>query len=458
MQVGGEQAVLIMDVIRTREMTRYVTMIFFLLGFFAPAMAFAQRESLADLVLEAVTNNADIQATREEVAGLRAESDYAGSLPNPMLGVGILNVPVDSFALDQEPMTQKQVSITQRFPWPGKRGLASESRILSAQQAEARLKEQVLFLQSEVSRAYYDLWLVAERLRLNGELSELVTQAIHASESRYSAGRGMQQAVLAGELELSRLTDEKLALTSRYRVMETRINGLLQRELYRGVAPGAQPDLPVLRASGHWVARAEGENPRLESLNRSVALSRTSLSLAEKAAMPDVDIKVAYGQRDEDQMGRSRDDFISLSASFPVPLWKGRREDRLIASKKAGERAALLSFQGYQRALPHRIDGLVNDMTTAVERFLFYSNDLVPRAKQLSEASVSRYEVGSATYTSMIDAVMVAMKAELAARKFLRDALVAEATLKELTGEMDPGVSELVSDVSTTQKNQDEGS
>ncbi|BCS97901.1 copper transporter [Desulfoluna limicola] len=413
---------------------------------------------MADLLLEAVTNNADIQATREEVSGLRAESDYAGSLPNPMLGVGLLNLPVDSFALDQEPMTQKQVSITQRFPWPGKRGLASEAQLRSAQKAEAKLKEQVLSLQREVVEAYYDLWFVAESLRLNGELSELVRQATHASESRYSAGRGVQEAVLAGELQLSRLTDEKLALKSRYRVLETRINGLLQRERYRAVTPESQPALPGLRPSGEWLARALGENPRLESLGRSVALSRASLSLAEKAAMPDVDIKVAYGQREDDQMGRSRDDFISLSASFPVPLWKGRREDRLIASKKAGERAALLTLQGYQRQLPHRIDELVSDMSTAVERHLFYKEDLVPRTRQLSGASVSRYEVGGATYNSMIDGAMATMKAELAARKFLRDALVAEAKLKELTGEMAPAVGALVNDRGAALKDVGEGS
>jgi cobalt-zinc-cadmium efflux system outer membrane protein len=425
-------------------MTRIITTLFFLIWFLAPAMASAQEDPLAELVLEAVINNADIQATREDIRGLVAASDYAGALPNPKLGVGLINVPVDGFALDQEPMTQKQVSITQRFPWPGKRGLAAEVGLLSAQKAEARLKGQVLSLQRGVTEAYYELWFVAESLRLNTELYGLMAQATHASASRYAAGREMQQAVLSGELALSRLTDEKLALEGRYRMLETRINGLLQRETYRGVSPASQPDLPRLRPVADWLAQAMGENPRLESLDRSVALSRTSLSLAEKEAMPDVDVKVAYGQREDDAMGRSRDDFISLSASVPLPLWKSRREDRLVASKRAGERAALLSYQGYQRSLPHRIDGLANDMDTAVERHLFYRDDLVPRAKQLSEAAVSRYEVGKATYNIMIDEVMAAMKAELTARKFLRDALVAEAKLKELTGELEPGVHGLM--------------
>ncbi len=426
-------------------MTRIIfTVLLITVWVMTPVIGSAGSEPLGGLLREAVMNNADIQATRQVIEGLEAAADYDGSLPNPKLGVGLINVPVDSLSLGQEPMTQKQVSITQRLPWPGKRGLRAEARLLSARKAEARLKAQILSLRREVVEAYYDLWFVAESLQLNEDLSGLVTQAIHASESRYAAGREMQQAVLSGELALNQLTDEKLALEGRYRKLEIRINRVLQRETYRGVSPGPQPDLPRLRPVGDWLSQAVEENPRLESLGRSVALSRVSLSLAEKEAMPDVDVKVAYGQREADATGRSRDDFISLSASFPLPVWKSRREDRLVASKRAGERAAILSYQGYQRSLPHRIDGLANDMATAVERHLFYRDDLVPMARQLSEAAVFRYEVGKASYNIMIDELMAAMKAELTARKFLRDALVAEAKLKELTGALDPGVHELM--------------
>lgn len=399
-----------------------------------PALSLAQEASLAELVLEAVENNAEIRAIREEARGLRAASAYAGALPNPRLGVGLANLPVDSLALDREPMTQKQVSVTQRFPWPSKRGLAAESRLLAARQAEARLKEKALALQRQVARAYYELWFVTESLRLNRALFDLVTQLSHASASRYGAGREMQEAVLTGELELSRLTDEKLALDGRRRGLEVRINRLLQRETHGPVTPATHLPLPPLRGAEAWRVQAEAGNPGLERLQILVASRRAELALAEKAVMPDVDVRVAYGQRDDDPMGNSRSDFVSFTASFPVPLWKSGREDRLVASKRAGERAALLHYQGYRRELPHRIDGVWTDLKTAVERHHYYRDDLVPRARRLADALVSRYEVGGASYTDMIEAAMTAMRAELTARRYLRDALVAEARLMELAG------------------------
>lgn len=412
-----------------------------------PAVGLAGEEALAELVLEAVEANAEIRADRERVSGLRAASDYAEALPNPRLGVGLINVPVDSFDLDQEPMTQKQVSVTQRLPWPGKRGLAAESRLLEARRAEAGMKEKVLALQREVAGTYYELWFVTESLRLNRELFELVSQLIHVSASRYGAGREIQEAVLSGELELSGLTNERLALEGERRRLEIRINLLLQRDVYGPVIPESRLDLPQLRPAEAWVAQAEAGNPRLELLRHEVSLSRVAVSLAEKETMPDVDVSLAYGQREDDPMGNSRDDFVSLSASIPVPVWKARREDRLVASRRAGERAALLRYQGYRLELPHLVGGVVTEMGTAVDRHLFYTEDLVPRARQLSEALVSRYEVGGVSYTDMIEAAMAAMRAELTARQYLKDALLAEMRLMALAGGTFPGVAPFLKSV-----------
>jgi hypothetical protein len=44
---------------------------------------------------------------------LETRPSQAGSLPDPTLGLNALNLPTDSFALDQEPMTQLQILITQ---------------------------------------------------------------------------------------------------------------------------------------------------------------------------------------------------------------------------------------------------------------------------------------------------------------------------------------------------------
>ena len=57
-----------------------------------------------------------IEARLSRASALREEAVAAGERPDPMLQLGALNLPVDSFDLDQEPMTQLRVGISQQFP------------------------------------------------------------------------------------------------------------------------------------------------------------------------------------------------------------------------------------------------------------------------------------------------------------------------------------------------------
>jgi len=58
-------------------------------------------------------------AMGENVQALRAEAPFAGSLQGPVVGIGLLNILTDSFDLDQEAMTQKQLFVAQKIPWFG---------------------------------------------------------------------------------------------------------------------------------------------------------------------------------------------------------------------------------------------------------------------------------------------------------------------------------------------------
>ena len=60
----------------------------------------------------------------------------AGALDNPEVSVGLLNLPVDTFAFNQVDMTNApQLAVRQKIPFPGKRRLRSE---VAAEQFHAK--------------------------------------------------------------------------------------------------------------------------------------------------------------------------------------------------------------------------------------------------------------------------------------------------------------------------------
>ena len=96
---------------------------------------------LSDYVAEALANNPRIRAAEQHYQAMTETVPQAGALPDPQLKLGVANLPVNSFAFNQEPMTGKVVSIMQMFPFPGKLGLASDIAELNSSVAEYQKKE-----------------------------------------------------------------------------------------------------------------------------------------------------------------------------------------------------------------------------------------------------------------------------------------------------------------------------
>ena len=112
----------------------------------------SQRPSLLQaLIDEALANNNALAARRQQIKALKTESPAAGMFDDPKVGIGIISLPVDSFDLNQEPMTQKQISISQKLPWFGRLKLMEKAILLKAAQEEQLLRERELELARQIA-------------------------------------------------------------------------------------------------------------------------------------------------------------------------------------------------------------------------------------------------------------------------------------------------------------------
>ena len=193
--------------------------------------------ALSELITEGLTYNNEIQSLEAQIESIKEESFFAGSLEDPRLGLGVLNLPTDTFSFSQEPMTQKVLFIAQRVPWFGTLSLKAKRTTLLALRQQAVLEAKRLELARKIATAYYELGFVATNLNINDRLRSMVSQLLRVAETRYASGEGLQQDVLQAQVELSKLLDEKIVLKKRYRTLEDRINELLNRESFSPITP-----------------------------------------------------------------------------------------------------------------------------------------------------------------------------------------------------------------------------
>jgi cobalt-zinc-cadmium efflux system outer membrane protein len=390
---------------------------------------------LARLIEEGLIQNKEIKSLEDRVESMKKEIPYAGSLADPRLGFAILNLPTDTFDFDQEAMTQKQIFIAQKFPWFGKLDLRTQRAALKAVRQQAVLDARRLELARKIAVAYYELGFMATSLQTNARLTEIVNQLLGVAETRYATGRGLQQDVLHAQVELSKLLDEKITLDKRRRTLEDQINELLNRESFIAVPPPMNVSYPDLQLEIERLQdKALKENPQLRVRQAQIDITAMEIELARKDYWPDMDVKLAYGQREKDLTGRDLPDFVSGTVTMNIPLWQNSRQDSKLAAVKKDHQAAINFYRNLVESLPHRVDALVTEIRDTQKNYRLFSDALLLQADQWASSALSAYEVGAVEFNTMIGAQIRLLRFELQNANYMFRIYQKRAELEETLG------------------------
>ena len=72
--------------------------------------------SLEQAITLAQKNDPWLHGSRLKQSAVENRSIASGTLPDPKVSLGIINLPTDTWAIDQEGMTQLKVGVSQMFP------------------------------------------------------------------------------------------------------------------------------------------------------------------------------------------------------------------------------------------------------------------------------------------------------------------------------------------------------
>ena len=383
------------------------------LSFALPAAAQAPDALLRSLAAEAEENNADIQAARREVEAARSRVTPAAALDDPMLELGVVNLPAESFSFRREDMTMKMIGFAQRLPYPGKRGLRRDVAEKELEASENNLREAVNKVQRELKMAYFDLGQVDEMARLVQKNRGIVEQLLSIAETRYGVGQASQADVLKAQTQLSKMLDELIKLDRERPMIEAELN----RALGRG--PAAAPVAPqplrarevALRLDELRDAARRGR-PQLLAQQSMIDRSAKQLDLARKDYYPDFDIRFSYGQRDNFQ-DMKREDMISFTVAINLPIWRASKLEPRVSEAEAMRAQASRMYQ----AKLNEIDAMLRREVATAEQSLksvrLYETGILPQARLAVEASLSAYRVGRVDFMTLLDNQMTVFNYEI---------------------------------------------
>jgi cobalt-zinc-cadmium efflux system outer membrane protein len=391
---------------------------------------------LNDLIEAALEKNPDVLAAKSKWEVFKERPPQAGALDDPMLGLGIVNLPVDTFSFRDEDMTMKEISVTQRLPYPGKRGLRSEMAQKEAEAALSDYEEAKNKVSREMKMAYFDLFYANRAIEVTERNREILKLLNQIAETRYSVGEGIHTDVLKAQVELSKMIDELIMLNQSKRTLKARINTLLHQPPFAPLGDPAEVMLEKFSADPEELVKAAAQNrPLLQSMKKMVERNRAGLRLAEKDYYPDFDFKLAYGQRDDGPMGR-RADMVTAMVGINLPLWYKSKQERKVAESQKD----IQSAKDQLAAITNDIRFVISDKLTEIERaekqMELLKTGIIPLATLSLDSAMSSYRVNKVDFITVLDSLMTLFKNEIQYYRLLTDSRKSIAEIEAAVGRL----------------------
>ena len=356
--------------------------------------------TLAEAQRQAVLRSRMLSAQESAVAASRDMAVAASQLPDPVLKLGIDNLPVngpDAGSLTRDFMTMRRIGLMQEITRDEKRELRAARFEREAEKGVAEKSVLVAAIERDTALAWLDRYYAESMAAVVVEQAGEAKLEITAAEGAYRAGRGSQADILMARSALVGLEDRASEINRRLRTATTMLARWVGAVADAPLA--GKPAIDVVRVNVQALESDLAHHPQIEVLAKQEALATTEAKLAQANKRPDWSIEVAYQQR-----GPSYSNMISVGLSVPLPWDQTNRQDREVASKLAMADQARAQREDALRAHIAEVRSMLIEWDSGRDRVARYERDLIPLAKERTAATLVAYRGGKASVTDVLAA------------------------------------------------------
>jgi cobalt-zinc-cadmium efflux system outer membrane protein len=396
--------------------TKLIFLVFPIFILLMPLTPLAQPDkpllNVEQLIEEAIQNNPEILAQKKRWELFKEKIPQASAFEDPMFGFGIISLPTN-FSFKDEDMTMKEFSLSQKFPFYGKRRLMGEMAGKEAEAVSNEIQDKINRIIKDVKTAYYDLshnYRTTEVVQRNKRILEDFAKI---AETRYAVGEGIQQDVMKAHVEVSKMVDELIMLEQKKSALGAKLNALLDRSPETPVGTPEEVVLQKLPIQIEEFQRTAVEtNPTLKGMKKMIEAKEKAYDLAKREYYPDLTARFAYGQRD-DGPDMKRRDMLTGEVMINIPIFYKSKQERKVAEAKAD----IQSLEAQYRAMKNEIHFMITDMASMIQRvdrqLELYKTGIIPQANLQISSAMSAYRVNKADFMTLLDSHMTLYKYEL---------------------------------------------
>jgi len=354
--------------------------------------------SLEEAITLALNNNPKLDVAESKFNAMLNVPDQVGAFPEPRLMLNAVNLPLDSFSLNQTPMTQIQIGISQDLPYPGKLSLKMD---VVEQEALAK-KEEINTTSTRISYRVKYLWwrlfFLDRSLDTLASNVDLLREFIDVAETKYTVGQGLQQEVLLAHVELAKIEDNQLQVDAMRLKTQAMLNALLDRDSSTRISidKDIPLELPNTKSLANLIELATSERPEVKQALLKISAAKKRIELAEQDYYPNFKLGAIYGWR-QDETGLGS---VLLSMNLPFNIEK--RQDKKKDQRKQEWLEKKYVLEDIKNSVEEQIYKALTDYVQSRKQTSIYLERILPQANQTVESMLAGYQVNKVDFLSLL--------------------------------------------------------
>jgi cobalt-zinc-cadmium efflux system outer membrane protein len=353
-----------------------------------------------EMLLQRVERHPSIAVQHALIEAARRRISSRSSLADPMLMLGVQNLPTNSFSFHDDMMTSKMIGISQAFSFPGK--LAAEEAI-AAQDTVAgysSLAIERLGLRRDVKMAYFDLYHLERALETDRHHLMSLVDLLEAAQARLALGKSTQQEILSLTLERSSIDDDVVQLQSEIVIRESDLQALTGgQDSIKGAEQLAMP--PFKLSLGELDSIALRHSPAFENIRSKIAQSELQVKRNDLEKYPDFAVMLSYMQRDAltgaaaiPMTDLKQSNMISATVSVDLPINNNNKRADAIGEAEAMREMHLADLHAAMISVHAQLRSALAKLTGLRKRYTLLREDVYPTIMTSLKTVNANYSYG----------------------------------------------------------------
>lgn len=379
--------------------------------------------SLGEAESIALRQNPGLAALSQKIAELRHQAVAAAQLPDPHLGIGAVNLPINSFSMNQQQMSMLSIGLSQTFPPFGKLGLEGRQKGMEAQAADDDRRGQAAELVLLLRRAWLDAIYDEEAIQTVQAQERLEGESVEAAMALYRSAQAPQSDVLRAQLAHDSLANDISRLQAERSANLAQIARILNLPEPPSIENG-WPSLPRPSSPAELEARLAGQ-PLLRTAQTQARAAQIGVAVAKRNYYPEITVSADYGQ----DFYPGSPNWLSAGVNLSLPIFPGDRQDQDVAAARAKALQAQYRYDDQRLSLEQQARAAFARYDTVKARLARTEQQLLPIAHAAFSATLAAYSAGRTDMSAVLRTQKEVLDYALLRLQYRRDLALSAADL-----------------------------